>query len=692
MAHAGGPPGRALGENPVSTFFRSTNLTFALYDTRRGQCEGEEHEKLLSFFPTIAPVHVRTSIVGLAQAVASFADTLTQEGCRFKTLVAEQNKWVMCEVEPCIWLLAVVRKTWASGACTDAAYKALLTSTYDMFVLLHGRVNTLLEQDPSGFAVRRVFQPLLDEVGSRLLRPDAASAREPGGHAALLANPLAPHAPTALPLLAPSHAAFLAVQCLVNQLLIASFYGARLVSGCVVMWNGLPVWSSLGPEDTGALLGLAARALVPAARAAQRQGRLPGAGALMMAATGAVAATETAYETLVSPLQWRPGGGIQAGGGGAAAAAATSSSAAAGGPTLPTSVGSSGLLAFGAGGLAAADNPGGASPRLPVSSSAAAGPSVTAASAAAAAAPGGAAGVGSVLPPFLASFLRPRLRPSMYTGPGGAALALPIESVLPMAHVWLRGSHEWAQLLPYHRGPLLVLALLHDGPPPGAEVLAALAAVLQRGAAPAAAALAAEVPARSVWHEKGHRYCFTDALHHASRYSPLKKVQTLSSSALRHAAHLRSKLDDWEHHARQQAAGAAAAVGLGPQASGALEGQTAAAPGQPGEQAEAGGAAGDAAAGSSSAAPAPAAPSQASGAAATPAAAPSPVPILSPADCDCEMVVRTGHDAWLVLRSAPGGRRLYAASEWGQDLTLASAVAPTDVLSDRLFPGVFLPS
>ena len=33
-----------------------------------------------------------------------------------------------------------------------------------------------------------------------------------------------------------------------------------------------------------------------------------------------------------------------------------------------------------------------------------------------------------------------------------------------------QGTSEWAQLLPYHSGPLLVLTLLSDGPPPALEV------------------------------------------------------------------------------------------------------------------------------------------------------------------------------------------------------------------------------
>jgi hypothetical protein len=72
------PPGPQAPANPVADFLRSSNLVLAVFDTRRGQYEGEEHDKLLGFSPTSAPVHVRVSLVGLAQAVCSFADSLAQ--------------------------------------------------------------------------------------------------------------------------------------------------------------------------------------------------------------------------------------------------------------------------------------------------------------------------------------------------------------------------------------------------------------------------------------------------------------------------------------------------------------------------------------------------------------------------------------------------------------------------------------
>lgn len=726
-----GPGQQNAPSNPVANFFRTNfNLCLTIFDTRRGQCEGEEHEKLLSFFPTTAPVHVRTSIVGLAQAVASFATTLTEDDTRFRTMVAEQNKWVMWECEPAIWVLAVVRKAWAGSTCTDAAFKQLLTSVYGVFVLLHGRLSTLLEQDATGFSVRRVLQPLLDEVGHRLLRPEA---REHAG----LANPLGPHHPEAVPLLSTSHPTFLAVQCLVNQLLISSFFGTRLVHSALVLWGGMPLWSTLGSDDTAALTTLAAKALAPAARAAQqpRPTTLGAAAAgVLGTATGAIggslnggasssspfpslsSSADTAFETLLSPLQWCAGGGILPAAPhshaappastaspspapstpaaatstfGAVAAAAAASLAAAGNILLPPSVpASSGSGLFGSPvtspGAAAAS---GASPPLPVSSSASAHGGAAASTAAAA------AGAGMPLPRFLSSFLRPRLRPSMY-GPAGMALPLPHDSVLPIAHVWLRGTQEWAQLLPYHRGQLLVLLLLHDGPPPGPELLAALAAVLGRGAGPAAAALAAEVPGRSstLWHERGHRYCYTDALCRASRYTPLKKVLTLSSATLRHLAHLRSKMDEWhpqqpqlqqgEEQEEGQVGGPAGAAGN--PANGAMDsgGSSGSAqdeqgdPAGPSTSTAAAGAAGGAGGGAAGQLPGP---GRSSGS--------------LHAGGDAELVVRTAADAWVVLRAAPGGRRLYSASEaGGAEQGLAGAAAAADVLCDRLFPGVFLPA
>lgn len=50
----------------------------SVFDSRRGQHEGHEHEKVLGFFPTSAALPIRTSIVGLAQALTSFTDSFSK--------------------------------------------------------------------------------------------------------------------------------------------------------------------------------------------------------------------------------------------------------------------------------------------------------------------------------------------------------------------------------------------------------------------------------------------------------------------------------------------------------------------------------------------------------------------------------------------------------------------------------------
>jgi hypothetical protein len=58
----------------TKAFFKSGyGIVLASYDTRRGQQEGRESEKILAFYPPTAPGVMQSSIVGLAQALTMFA-------------------------------------------------------------------------------------------------------------------------------------------------------------------------------------------------------------------------------------------------------------------------------------------------------------------------------------------------------------------------------------------------------------------------------------------------------------------------------------------------------------------------------------------------------------------------------------------------------------------------------------------
>lgn len=58
----------------TKAFFKSGyGIMLAVYDTRRGQQEGREADKILAFYPPTAPAIMQSSIVGLAQALTMFA-------------------------------------------------------------------------------------------------------------------------------------------------------------------------------------------------------------------------------------------------------------------------------------------------------------------------------------------------------------------------------------------------------------------------------------------------------------------------------------------------------------------------------------------------------------------------------------------------------------------------------------------
>lgn len=66
--------GSSSSNAATKAFFKSGyGIMLAVYDTRRGQQDGREAEKILAFYPPTAPDVMQSSIVGLAQALTMFA-------------------------------------------------------------------------------------------------------------------------------------------------------------------------------------------------------------------------------------------------------------------------------------------------------------------------------------------------------------------------------------------------------------------------------------------------------------------------------------------------------------------------------------------------------------------------------------------------------------------------------------------
>jgi First Longin domain of INTU, CCZ1 and HPS4 len=174
VCHAPAMAGRGGGSSAMHAFFAGgQRVVLAVYDTRRGQVEGHETDRVLAFRPADAAPGVQAGIVGLAQALTMFGGTFNKE-CPVHTMEAERHVWTMYHAEPDLWLLLVVPRGLIGHACLASSLAALLRGVHSTAVLLHGLLGPQLQLDPRGGRVRARLQPLLEQAASALLAPEAA--------------------------------------------------------------------------------------------------------------------------------------------------------------------------------------------------------------------------------------------------------------------------------------------------------------------------------------------------------------------------------------------------------------------------------------------------------------------------------------------------------------------------------------
>lgn len=275
----------ANSNNPAYKFFKEGfQLAIAFYDARRGQYEGEEHDKLLGFYPGSTTFTVQTGVVGLAQALVAFTGNFAKDD-KCCVMEGESNKWVIYNFEPDIWGLLVISKAWCTYTHTTEALTTLLKTVYAMFIMLNGSITQMIEQDVTAGSTRRKLHPFLHEVAQRLLQDDLKEYTQ-------LINPLSMQ--QGCPFLPTSTATFLGVQSMVNHLLVTRVYNTRVANGVMVCWDKYLVWSSLNAGDTFALMQLASRTVLPVQQqAAKAKG-----------ARGVAPPSFTADSTLLSAAAW----------------------------------------------------------------------------------------------------------------------------------------------------------------------------------------------------------------------------------------------------------------------------------------------------------------------------------------------------------------------------------------------------
>ncbi|XP_023536170.1 vacuolar fusion protein CCZ1 homolog B-like [Cucurbita pepo subsp. pepo] len=229
----------------------SEAIKLCVFDSRRGQQEGQELDKILFFYPADLPFTKQLYIIGLSEGLVTFTRTFSPEAA-CEVIEAEKHSHVFFEAEPDIWMVLVVEKnkevqaTWRM----DALQK-LLKEIHSLFLMFHGPIRLLLEKEPTGEVSRsHLYSFIMDYlsdflVGKKLQLPSFLDCLKERGTVHMLTI---------------GRDAAIEVQALVRTL-DSCIGNASCCS--LILFQDLLVSTSLSPEDTTNLFSYAVLRLTP---------------------------------------------------------------------------------------------------------------------------------------------------------------------------------------------------------------------------------------------------------------------------------------------------------------------------------------------------------------------------------------------------------------------------------------------
>ena len=221
------------------------SLLLFIYDSRRGNTESTEKEKILAFFPSAVNIDEQLSTVGLAQTFSLFSGTFSGDS-NFITLDTDKRKWAVRNFEPGVWVGMVVGNNWGPGKAGSGGCKIFLEDLYGYLVLLHGSVQRLLDLDATGRRARASLQGIVEIWGDMLVQKRSAERKK-------FENPLSLGRLGAVPTLTLGRSAFLSLQTLV-QALHQIDVGAS-VRRVMICFDAFLLWSDLNGKNTRQLYG-----------------------------------------------------------------------------------------------------------------------------------------------------------------------------------------------------------------------------------------------------------------------------------------------------------------------------------------------------------------------------------------------------------------------------------------------------
>lgn len=249
LQNLGGGSNKKTKLGPVQIFF---------YDTRRGNNEGHEEGKILSFYPSSTSSDDQLVLVGLSQALTTFISTF-DEDVEDQCLETDNRRWCSKKFEVGVWLGAVADADWGPGKIGRSALNVLLSGIYGWVKLLYGSVNSLLDEDPSRSTARTKLQSVLNSWGDILTAPKSKVKKS-------LQSPLAVARFGAIPFLPLSREALLSV-----QYVCAALHDAHNAVGVCFCYETYILWSTLDLEGTKLAYSLAEMSNMLGTKRAVRQ-------------------------------------------------------------------------------------------------------------------------------------------------------------------------------------------------------------------------------------------------------------------------------------------------------------------------------------------------------------------------------------------------------------------------------------
>ncbi|WOL06612.1 vacuolar fusion protein [Canna indica] len=228
-------------------------IQFCVFDSRRGQQEGQEIDKILYFFPPNCPFSAQLFVVGLSDGIITFTRIFSPDAA-CEVIEEERHSHVFYQAEPDIWMVLIVEKNRDSESVWRCdALRDILKEVHSLFTMFNGPLQSLIDKQPSGELARsRLYTFITDyltdfHVGKKIQMPsfrDCLKERR------------------TVQMLTVSREVAIEVQSLAN--VIGSCSGSKLCKS-LILFQDLLVATMLPPGDTANMFAYAVLRLTPRA-------------------------------------------------------------------------------------------------------------------------------------------------------------------------------------------------------------------------------------------------------------------------------------------------------------------------------------------------------------------------------------------------------------------------------------------